>query len=99
LVVFLFLTYFLISYLPIPTGSGVSELGFGSILAFFGLPDPIRTVILVVWSFLCVQIYTILGGAFFLGALRKRKRPSAQRKTATTDSVPPPRVDPAPREP
>ncbi len=74
LMVFLFLTYFLLSYLPIPTGSGVSELGFGSILIFFGIPDPIRTVILVVWSFLCVQIYTLLGGAFFLGALRRRKK-------------------------
>ena len=73
LVVFLFLAYFLLSYLPIPTGSGVSELSFGSILLFFGIPDPIRTVILVVWSFLCVQIYTLLGGLFFLGALRKRK--------------------------
>lgn len=73
LMIFLFLTYFLLSYLPIPTGSGVSELSFGSILLFFGIPDPFRTVILVVWSFLCVQIYTLLGGAFFLGSLRKRK--------------------------
>ena len=74
LMIFLFLAYFLLSYLPVPTGSGVSELSFGSILLFFGIPDPIRTVILVVWSFLCVQIYTLLGGAFFLGALRKRKK-------------------------
>ncbi|MGQ9779078.1 MAG: lysylphosphatidylglycerol synthase transmembrane domain-containing protein [Bacillota bacterium] len=74
----LFLTYFLLSYLPIPTGSGVSELSFGSILLFFGIPDPIRTVILVVWSFLCVQIYTLLGGAFFLGALRRRARPKGE---------------------
>ena len=71
----LFLVYFLLSYLPIPTGSGVSELSFGSLLLFFGIPDPIRTVILVVWSFLCVQIYTVLGGAFFLGSLRRRARP------------------------
>ena len=70
----LFLAYFLLSYLPIPSGSGVSELSFGSILLFFGIPDPIRTVILVVWSFLCVQIYTVLGGAFCLGALRRRAR-------------------------
>ncbi|NLG84245.1 MAG: flippase-like domain-containing protein [Firmicutes bacterium] len=75
MIALLFLTYFLLSYLPIPTGSGVSELSFGSILLFFGIPDPIRTVILVVWSFLCVQIYTLLGGAFFLGALRRRTRP------------------------
>lgn len=77
LMVFLFLMYFLLSYLPIPTGSGVSELSFGSILHFFAIPDPIRTVILVVWSFLCVQIYTVLGGAFFLGSLRKRKTKNA----------------------
>ncbi|MGE5598061.1 MAG: lysylphosphatidylglycerol synthase transmembrane domain-containing protein [Bacteroidota bacterium] len=76
LMVFLFLTYFLLSYLPIPTGSGVSELSFGSILHFFAVPDPIRTVILIVWSFLCVQIYTLLGGAFFLGALRRRRLPA-----------------------
>lgn len=83
LMIFLFLTYFLLSYLPVPTGSGVSELSFGSILIFFGIPDPIRTVILLVWSFLCVQIYTLLGGAFFLGSLRKRKKaelPSGQSK-------------------
>lgn len=87
LMIFLFLTYFLLSYLPIPTGSGVSELSFGSILLFFGIPDPIRTIIIVVWSFLCVQIYTLLGGAFFLGALRKRK---------TVPKVP---VEPSPHKP
>lgn len=75
LVVSLFFAYFIVSYLPIPSGSGVSEIGFGSILALLGLPDPtVRTVILLVWSFLGVQIYTLLGGAFFLGSLRKRKK-------------------------
>ncbi len=87
LIVFLFLAYFLLSYLPIPTGSGVSELSFGSILLFFGIPDPFRTVILVVWSFLCVQIYTLLGGIFFLGSLRRHKQPPPEAVIAA-DSPP-----------
>jgi len=70
-----FILIFIISYLPVPGGSGVMELGFFSMFAF--IPAQIRAALILIWRLLSYHLATFVGGVILLKLIhRTERRPS-----------------------
>lgn len=75
IIFFQFILVFIISYLPIPGGSGVMELSFYSILVF--IPANLRAIFVLFWRLLSYYISTFIGGLVLLRMIRRRN-PAAE---------------------
>lgn len=60
-----FVLLFLLSFIPIPGGSGVAELGFYSVFAFF-VPKHILAIVVALWRLSSYHLSTLVGGVFFI---------------------------------
>lgn len=74
IIVFQFILVFIISYLPIPGGSGVMELSFYSILVF--IPSNLRAMFVLFWRFLSYYLTTFVGGVVLLRIMNQPARPT-----------------------
>lgn len=75
---FIFLQFvflYLLSFIPIPGGSGIAEVGYYSVFAFF-VPKHILAVFVTIWRILSYHLSTLIGGLFFL-KLINTKQPEA----------------------
>ena len=52
---------FFLSFVPIPGGSGVAELGFFSIFAIY-LPKHLQAISVTLWRLLSYHLNTLVGG-------------------------------------
>lgn len=68
-----FVLLFLLSFIPIPGGSGVAELGFYSVFAFF-VPKHILAIFVAIWRLLSYHLSTLVGGVFFLKLIGSKSR-------------------------
>lgn len=60
-----FVLSFLISFIPIPGGSGVAEMGFYAVFAFF-VPKHLLAIFVALWRVISYHLSTFVGGVFFL---------------------------------
>lgn len=60
-----FVILFLVSLIPIPGGSGFTEMGLYSLFSIY-LPKHLLAVSVVIWRFLSYYLTTLIGGLFFL---------------------------------
>ena len=60
-----FAILFLVSFIPIPGGSGFTEMGLYSLFSFY-LPKHLLAVSVAIWRFLSYYLTTLIGGLFFL---------------------------------
>jgi uncharacterized protein (TIRG00374 family) len=68
-----FLLVFIVAYIPIPSGSGVMELGLYSVFIF--VPSlQLRTVIILTWRFLSYHIATFVGGVILIKQINHSPR-------------------------
>ena len=56
---------FFLSFVPIPGGSGVAEIGFFSIFAIY-LPKHLQAISVTLWRLLSYHLNTLVGGVCFL---------------------------------
>lgn len=68
LIMLQFIILFLLSFIPIPGGSGLAELGLYSIFSIY-LPKHLLAISVVIWRFLSYHLNTLIGGFFFLKLL------------------------------
>lgn len=59
-----FILVFIISYIPVPSGSGIMEIGFYSVFSF--IPPPLRALLIFVWRMFSYHIATIVGGVILV---------------------------------
>lgn len=57
--------HFLLSFVPIPGGSGVAEIGFFSLFAIY-LPKHLQAISVAIWRLLSYYLNTFVGGVCFL---------------------------------
>ena len=57
--------HFFLSFVPIPGGSGVAEIGFFSIFAIY-LPKHLQAISVTIWRLLSYYLNTFVGGVCFL---------------------------------
>lgn len=57
--------HFLLSFVPIPGGSGAAEIGFFSIFAIY-LPKHLQAISVTLWRLLSYHLNTLVGGVCFL---------------------------------
>ncbi|HHT49527.1 MAG TPA: flippase-like domain-containing protein [Firmicutes bacterium] len=62
---------FFLSFVPIPGGSGVAELGFFSIFAIY-LPKHLQAISVTLWRLLSYHLNTLVGGLCFLRLFTKQ---------------------------
>ena len=74
IILFQFILVFIVSYLPIPGGSGVMELSFYSLLAF--IPANLRAIFVLFWRFLSYYISTFIGGVVLLRLIKQPAPPA-----------------------
>ncbi|NLM37898.1 MAG: flippase-like domain-containing protein [Firmicutes bacterium] len=60
-----YVIYFLLSFVPIPGGSGVAEIGFFSLFAIY-LPKHLQAISVTIWRLLSYYLNTLVGGVCFL---------------------------------
>jgi uncharacterized protein (TIRG00374 family) len=60
IIFFQFVLVFIIAYIPIPSGSGIMELGFYSVFSF--IPPPLRALFIFIWRILSYHVATFVGG-------------------------------------
>lgn len=60
-----FVLSFLISFIPIPGGSGAAEMGFYTLFGFF-VPKPMLAIFVALWRVLSFHLSTFVGGVFFM---------------------------------
>ncbi len=70
-IIFQFLLVFLISYLPIPGGSGAMEFGLYSVLVF--VPLQLRAIFILSWRFFSYYLSTFIGGVILLRILHRTR--------------------------
>lgn len=66
-----FIILFLVSFIPIPGGSGLAEMGFYSLFSVY-LPKHLLAISVVIWRFLSYYLNTLVGGFIFLKLLFKK---------------------------
>ncbi|HEX2953230.1 MAG TPA: flippase-like domain-containing protein [Bacillota bacterium] len=66
-----FVLSFLISFVPIPGGSGVAEMGFYSVFAFF-VPKHLLAIFVALWRVISYHLSTFVGGVFFLKHFKEK---------------------------
>lgn len=76
MVILQFLLVFVISYLPAPGGSGVTELSLYSVLVF--IPANLRAVFIIFWRLLSYYMATVIGGIILLKFVRHPVRPRTE---------------------
>lgn len=64
--------YFLLSFVPIPGGSGVAEIGFFSVFAIY-LPKHLQAISVTLWRLLSYYLNTLVGGLCFLRLFRTKQ--------------------------
>lgn len=57
--------HFLLSFVPIPGGSGVAEIGFFSLFAIY-LPKHLQAISVTLWRLFSYHLNTLVGGVCFL---------------------------------
>lgn len=67
-----FILIFVMSYLPVPGGSGLMELGFFSMFVF--IPTQIRAVLILIWRLLSYHLATFVGGVILLKLINRTDR-------------------------
>ncbi|HHU50830.1 MAG TPA: flippase-like domain-containing protein [Firmicutes bacterium] len=71
-----FIIIFLISFLPIPGGSGLAEMGLYSVFAIY-LPKHLLAIAVMIWRFISYHLNTLVGGVFFLRMLFSKEKKEA----------------------
>lgn len=66
-----FVILFLVSFIPIPGGSGFTEMGLYSLFSFY-LPKHLLAVSVAIWRFLSYYLTTLVGALFFLRYLMQK---------------------------
>jgi len=61
-----FVWLFLISCIPVPGGSGVTEIGFAALFKVFGVPQNLIGIFVVIWRVFTFYLNTFVGGAAFM---------------------------------
>ena len=61
-----FVWLFLISCIPVPGGSGVTEIGFAALFKVFGVPQNLIGIFVVIWRVFTFHLNTFVGGAVFM---------------------------------
>ncbi|HBL36310.1 MAG TPA: hypothetical protein DDZ55_05825 [Firmicutes bacterium] len=64
--------HFLLSFVPIPGGSGAAEIGFFSIFAIY-LPKHLQAISVTLWRLLSYYLNTLVGGLCFLRLFRTKQ--------------------------
>lgn len=77
LLVVQFVWLFLISCVPIPGGSGVTEVGFAALFRLFGVPQHLLGVFVLIWRVFSYYLNTFLGGAVFMRIMARPKQEGA----------------------
>ena len=67
-----FVLLFLLSFIPIPGGSGLAELGFYSVFALY-VPKHILAIFVAIWRFISYHLSTLIGGFLFIRLIRPNK--------------------------
>ncbi len=75
IIFFQFILVFLIAYIPVPSGSGIMELGFYSV--FWFIPPQLRAVFIFCWRLLSYHIATLVGGIIMLKFINRQNRQPA----------------------
>ncbi len=83
IIFFQFILVFIIAYIPIPSGSGVMELGFYSVFGF--IPPPLRALFIFIWRFLSYHIATFVGGVILVKIINQ---PQPERRPELPEAVP-----------
>ncbi len=78
-IIYQFVLTFVISYLPIPGGSGVMELGFYSILFF--VPLQLRAIFIILWRIVSFHITSLIGGLFLLKIIKNLPKRNPRLET------------------
>jgi len=71
LILLQFIILFLVSFIPIPGGSGLAEMGLYSIFSIY-LPKHLLAVSVVIWRFLSYYLTTLVGGFIFIQLLFRK---------------------------
>lgn len=72
-----FVLNFLVSFIPIPGGSGVAEMGFYSVFAFF-VPKHLLALFVALWRIISYHLSTFVGGVFFLKLFKQKESPEIE---------------------
>ncbi|HAH95627.1 MAG TPA: hypothetical protein DHD79_01775 [Firmicutes bacterium] len=72
-----FVWLFLISCVPVPGGSGVTEIGFAALFKLFGVPQHLLGIFVVIWRVFTFYLNTFVGGAAFMRIVAKESRQEA----------------------
>jgi uncharacterized protein (TIRG00374 family) len=72
IIFFQFILVFIIAYVPIPSGSGVMELGFYSV--FWFIPPQLRALFIFSWRLLSYHMATLVGGIIILKFINRHNR-------------------------
>lgn len=72
-----FVWLILISCIPIPGGSGVTEVGFAALFRLFGVPQHLLGVFVLIWRVFSFYLNTFLGGAVFMRIVSQPKQEGA----------------------
>lgn len=71
-----FIVIFLISFIPIPGGSGLAEMGLYSVFAIY-LPKHLLAIAVMIWRLISYHLNTLVGGVFFLRLLLGKEKKEA----------------------
>lgn len=69
IIFFQFILVFMIAYIPIPSGSGVMELGLYSVFSF--IPPGMRALFIFAWRLISYHIVTFVGGIILIKLINK----------------------------
>jgi glycosyltransferase 2 family protein len=72
IIFFQFILVFVIAYIPVPSGSGVMELGFYSVFRF--IPPQLRVLFIFCWRLLSYHMVTLVGGIIILKLIKRQNR-------------------------
>lgn len=72
-----FVWLFFISCIPVPGGSGVTEVGFAALFKVFGVPQNLIGVFVFIWRVFTFYLNTFVGGAAFMRFVANESRQEA----------------------
>ena len=71
-----FIIIFLISFLPIPGGSGLAEMGLYSVFAIY-LPKHLLAIAVMIWRFISYHLNTLVEESSFYGCCSASEKKEA----------------------
>ncbi len=71
IIFFQFILVFIIAYIPVPSGSGIMEVGLFSLFSF--IPPQLRAIFIFAWRLLSYHLATFVGGIIFLRFINRRQ--------------------------